>query len=62
MNKKRSIPRHIITEMAKLKIKKRSTKSAKGERKELYIREPQKLSAFSGESLQGRRGWHYIST
>lgn len=57
MNQKRIIPRHTIIETAKLKIKKRSTKAAKGKRKELYTREPQRLSAnFFRRIFAGQKG------
>ena len=58
MNPKRSMPRHIIIKMPKVKGKERILKAARGKNTVTYRGTPIRLSAdFSKETLQARRGW-----
>lgn len=55
-NPKRSIPRHNIIKMSKVKNKKRILKAAKGKQLVTYKKNPIRLSVgFSAETLQIRR-------
>ena len=61
MNLKRTIPRHIIIKMAKIKDKERSLKAARECQIITYKGVLIKLSTdFSTETFQTKRGWHEI--
>ena len=58
MDSKRTIPRHILTKMPKVKDKERILKAAREKQRLTYKGIPIRLSAgFSKETLQARRGW-----
>ena len=61
MDPKRTIPRHIIIKMPKVKDKERTLKATRGKQRVTYKGVPVRLSAdFSKESLQARRDWQEI--
>ena len=63
MDSKRTIPRHIITKMPKVKDKERILKAAREKQRLTYKGIPIRLSAdFSKETLQARRDWQEIFT
>ena len=61
MDTKRTIPRHIIIKMPKVKEKERILKAAREIQRVTYKGVPIRLSAdFSKETLQARRGWKEV--
>ena len=61
MNPKRSVPRHIITKMVKLKDKERILKATREKQVVTYKGTPIRLSSdFSIEAFQARRDCHEI--
>ena len=58
---RKTTPRHIIINMAKIKDKDRLLKAATERKKIIYKGKPIKVSSdFSTETLQDRREWHDI--
>ena len=63
MNPKRSIPRHIVIKMTKVKKekKKKNLNATRGKQKVIYKGNPIKLSTdFSNATLQARKELHNI--
>ena len=61
MNAKRPTPRHVISEMPKVKDKDRILKAARGKQLVTFKGVPIRLSAdFPQETLQARRDWQEI--
>ena len=61
MDSKRTIPRHIITKMPKVKDKERILKAAREKQRLTYKGIPIRLSAdFSKETLQATRDWQEV--
>ena len=61
MDPKRTIPRHIIIKMPKVKDKERTLKATRGKQRVTYKGVPIRLSAdFSKETLQSRRNWQEV--
>ena len=61
LNPNRTIPRHIIIKMAKVKDKERILKAAREKQRDNYKANPIRLSVdFSAETLQARREWQNI--
>ena len=61
MDPKRTIPRHIIIKMSKVKDKERTLKAAREKHLVTYRGIPIRLSAdFSKETLQARKDWQEI--
>ena len=61
MDPKRTIPRHIIIKMSKVKDKERTLKAAREKQIVTYKGAPRRLSAdFSKEILQARRDWQEV--
>ena len=58
---RKTIPRHIIIKMAKIKDKDRVLKVVRERKKIIHKENPNRLSSdFSTETLQARREWHDI--
>ena len=58
---RRTIPRHIITTLPKMKERERILKAARGKERVTYKGMPIRLSAdFSKEILQARKGWKEV--
>ena len=61
LDPKKSIPRHIIIKLPKIKDKDRILKSARGKVRVTYKEVPIRPSAhFSKETVQARRGWKEV--
>ena len=61
MDTKRTIARHIIVKIPKIKDKERILKAAREKETVTYKGVPIRLSAdFSKETLQARRGWKEV--
>ena len=61
VNPSRSIPRHIVIKLAKIKNKEKLLKATREKRQITYKVTPIRLTAdFSAETLQVRREWHDI--
>ena len=61
LDPRRTIPRHIIITLAKIKDKQRILKAAREKETVTYKRVPLRLSGdFSKETLQARRGWKEV--
>ena len=61
MDTKRTMLRHIIMKMPKVKDKERILKASRGKERVTYKGVPIRLSAdFSKETLQARRGWQEV--
>ena len=59
INPKRTIPRHTVIKMAKIKDKKRILKAVREKQQVTYKGTPVRLSTdFSEETLKARREWH----
>ena len=60
MDPRRNTPRHIIITLPKIKDKERMLKASREKETVTYKGVPIRLSAFSKETLQARRGWKEI--
>ena len=61
LDPKRTIPRHIIIKMLRIKDKERILKAAREKQRVTYKGVPIRLSAdFSKETFQARRGWKEV--
>ena len=61
INPRRSMPRHIVIKLAKVKDKEKLLKAAREKRRITYKGTPMRLTAdFPAETLQARREWHDI--
>ena len=61
INPRRSMPRHIVIKLTKIKDKEKLLKATREKRQITYKGTPIRLTAdFSAETLQVRREWHDI--
>ena len=61
LDPKKTIPRHVIVKMPKVKDKERILKAARKKKRVTYKGVPIRLSAdFSKETLQARRNWQEV--
>ena len=60
LDPRRNTPRHITITLLKIKDKERILKAAREKETVTYKGVPIRLSAFSKETLQARRGWKEV--